>query len=174
MKSLLLGSGRDLRKQVHVKGQAEWAGELVTLDMNPRCEPTVLWNLEDRPLPFQDGEFAEIGAFDILEHVGKQGDWRGWFAEMAEYHRILEPGGWFFVLVPIGDDALADPGHTRFFSKTWFGFCSRRFQEHAQTNVSKVTDYRWYLDKHHPELNFDIFDASDHSGHHLAVVMKKA
>jgi SAM-dependent methyltransferase len=174
MKSLLLGAGRDHRKQVHFVGKPEWAGELVTLDMNPRSEPTVTWDLEKRPLPFPDNEFAELGAFDVLEHLGRQGDWKGWFEEMAEYHRILKPGGFFFVLVPIGDDALADPGHTRFFQGNWFGFCSRRFYEIHERARSKATDYRWYLDKHHPALNFDVLDIDEKNGHHMAVIMRKA
>lgn len=173
MRSLLLGGGRDHRKRIFQKGaSSEWSGELTVLDMDPNCGANVVWDLEYRPLPFEDNSFDEMGAYDVLEHVGRQGDWRGWFEEMAEYHRILKPGGIFGILVPIGEDALADPGHTRFFQANWFGFCSRKFYDVNTERRAAFTDYRWYLNSVHPQLNFDVIDINQSSGHHLAVILR--
>lgn len=163
MKSLLLGCGRNRQKKVRLNTSPDWAGELVTLDMNPNCGADVVWDLEQRPLPFPDEEFDEIGAFDVLEHIGKIGDWRGYFEEFAEYWRLLKPGGLFFILVPTGPDADADPGHTRYFGRNWFGFLSQKFYENPS-----VTDYRWFY-----KLNFDVVLCDDYEGHHLAVILRK-
>jgi len=166
-KSLLLGCGNDLRKKMFVTGQPEWAGELVTLDMNPHCLPTVLWNLEQRPLPFKDQEFDEMGAYDVLEHIGRQGDWKGYFDEFAEYWRILKPGGLFGVIVPVGVDVLADPGHTRFFSKNYFGFLTQKFYTENLDAGRSVTDYRWYISRWWEIVH------GEENAHHLSVLLRR-
>lgn len=168
-RSLLLGCGNSRQKKVYLNGSSAWAGELTTMDMNPNCGADVVWDLEKRPLPFEDNTFDEMGAFDVLEHIGKTGDWRGYFEEFAEYWRILKPGGTFYIIVPIGQDAFADPGHTRFFGKTWFAFLS---QENYRINLEKglpITDYRWIW-----RLNFDILFVEQQGDHHLGVILRKA
>lgn len=176
-RSLLIGAGKDRRKKVYLKDNAEWAGELVTLDIDPHCGADVVFDLarlteahphylfRSRMLPFQDETFDELGAYDTLEHFGQQGDWRGWFTEMAEFHRVLKPGGVFGIIVPIGEDALADPGHTRFFQANWFLMLSRRFYDDAQG----VTDYRWYN-----TCWWDVLFMERQGNHHLAVLLGKA
>lgn len=173
-KILLLGAGNDRRKKVYVPPvTADWNGELVTLDMNPNCGADVVWDLDwitqnQMSLPFKDEEFDELAAYDVLEHIGRQGNWRGFFDEFSEYWRILKPEGTFGIIVPIGDDALADPGHTRFFSATQFGFLSQDFYEGNLGAGAAVTDYRWYW-KH----NFVIDFHDEIDGHHLGVILRK-
>lgn len=182
MKSLLIGCGNSRIKQLQWDGKEGWAGELTTLDMNPNCGADIVYDLDQIPssahpfecssgkrLPFDDNTFDEIGAFNCMEHFGKQGDWRGWFVEMSEYHRILKDGGAMSILVPIGRDALADPGHTRFFEGNYFHFLNQAFYDLNETKKTCFTDYRWYWKK-----NFDILYMKEHGGHHLAVVLKKA
>lgn len=187
-RSLLIGCGRNLTKQVQYAGKAEWTGPLTTIDMNPDVKPDYVFDMDaithpshtysDAPisgpllrLPFPDDTFDEIGAYNCMEHWGRQGDWRGWFAEMGEYHRILKPGGTMSILVPIGADALADPGHTRFFQQNWFGFLSQAFYERNEVIGTCFTDYRWAWSK-----DFDILYMEEHGDpkHHLAVVLRKA
>jgi SAM-dependent methyltransferase len=189
-RSLLIGCGNNHAKQVQHDGKAEWAGVLTKLDMNPNCGADIVLDMAEfswaagmpvefldngyarrRPsrLPFDDDTFDEIGAYNCLEHWGQQGDWRGWFVEMAEYHRILKPGGTMSILVPIGADALADPGHTRFFQQNYFGFLSQEFYDRNKIVGSCFTDYRWFYKK-----NFDVLYMQEHDGHHLAVVLRKA
>lgn len=166
IRSLLIGCGNSRVKQVY-KGSPEWAGDLTTLDMNPDCGADVVWDMEEFPLPFDDNSFTEMGAFNCMEHWGRQGDWRGYFNEFAEYHRILVPGGTFGIVVPVGGDAFADPGHTRFFSTNHFGFLNQAFYEHNFVKGTCFTDYRWFWKK-----NFDILHLEVDEAHIYALLQK--
>ena len=90
MKELVLGSGHKSRKVLSSDKDKEYKNA-VTLDINPDCNPDVVWDLNERPLPFEDKEFDEIHAYEVLEHIGTQGDYRGFFEEFEEYYRILKP-----------------------------------------------------------------------------------
>ena len=179
-RSLLLGCGNSREKKIVWDGNTEWAGKLTTLDFNPNCGADVVMDYDNlgkrswrhpfgKRLPFADNTFDELGAFDTLEHVGKQGDWKGYFLEFGEYHRILKPGGLFYIIVPIMEDALADPGHTRFFQLNYFGFLSQVFYEKNLELHTSGTDYRWFWKK-----NFDVLYLDKSSGHHIACVLRKA
>lgn len=170
MNVLLLGCGRNRQRKISVNGKKDFADdELVALDIDPLSNPDVLFDLNGLPtgnaLPFKGCCFDEIHAYDVLEHIGTQGDWKGYFIEFEEYHRILKRGGLFFILVPIGPDAICDPGHSRFFSSNHFGFLNQRFYDQD----SNVTDYRWYWKK-----NFEIDFLQNNEKHHIAVVLRKA
>lgn len=165
-RSLLLGCGH--KRDKRLGSDQTWVGELTTLDMNPDCGADVIWDLDQRPLPFPDEHFDEIAAYDVLEHVGRQGDWRSWFDEMAEYWRIMKPGAEFGIVVPTGKDAFADPGHTRFFETPWFAFLNQaHYDEHIRQGRA-MTDYRWYW-----KLNFEIAFYQRIEDHHLAVILLK-
>lgn len=179
-RSLLIGCGNSRLKKVYYAENEDWTGRLTTLDMDPDCGADVIFDMsvlsgldmnrgEAYPgFPWDNNTFDEIGAYDVLEHFGKQGDWRGWFNEMAEFHRILKPGGLFGIIVPIGQDALADPGHTRFIHANYFGFLSQKFYEENLAKGAQVTDYRWYYKK-----NFEILYCEKQGDHHLSVILRK-
>jgi SAM-dependent methyltransferase len=173
LRSLLIGCGHSRVKQLQYDGNTEWVGELTTMDVSPICGADVVFDMQavadGASMPFDDDTFDEASAFNSQEHWGRQGDFRGWFWEMGEIHRILKPGGLFFSLVPIGEDALADPGHTRFFQTNYWSFLSQAFYTHNETLKSCFSDYRWIWRK-----NFEILYMREHDGHHLAVVLRKA
>lgn len=143
MRELLLGAGSNHTRKLVYGGRTEWSG-LVTLDMNPAHKPDVVWDLEKRPLPFEDNTFDTISAFEVLEHIGRQGDWRGFFEEWSEYWRILKPGGLFFGTSPHWQSpwAWGDPGHVRVVTAESFVFlCQPEYT--AQVGITPMTDYRF-------------------------------
>lgn len=175
-RSLLVGCGKNLAKQLHFEGREQWIGRLTTMDMNPSIGADVVFDMDKlhrryfkAKLPFKTGTFDEIGCFNAMEHWGRQGDWRGWFYEMGEFHRILKPGGTMYILVPIGEDRYADPGHTRFFQANHFGFLNQGFYAGNDQLTTSCTDYRWAW-----RLNFDVLCLKNHDGHHLAAILRKA
>lgn len=168
MPSLLIGCGNSRIKKIAPPGAVSWTGELITLDMNPDCGADVVHNLDVRPLPFKDEQFDELAAYDVLEHLGRQGDWRSFFEEFAEYWRILKPGGLFGIMSPIGNDWHADPGHTRFISEWWFRFLDQDWYADALARGMAVTDYRWFWKR-----SFRAEHLQNIDGHHLAIILRK-
>lgn len=142
MAELLIGCGNSRVKKLSRPGLSEWR-DLVTLDIDPDAKPDVLHDLEVMPYPFEDGTFGEIHAYEVLEHFGRQGDWRGWFAMWTEFYRIMQPSGYFFGSCPRwGSPWLwGDPGHTRYVGPESLTFLDQR--EYAkQVGKTSMTDYR--------------------------------
>lgn len=140
---LLIGAGSNHAKKLSIPGREEWE-ELVTLDINPDHKPDVVHDLTKRPLPFEDNQFDEIHAYEVLEHLGQQGDWRSFFEEWSEWWRILKPGGVLFGTSPHWSSpwAFGDPGHTRIVSGETMVFLMQP-QYDAQVGKSAMTDYRF-------------------------------
>jgi hypothetical protein len=140
---LLLGAGCNRDKKLSANEVVGWNG-LVTLDINPAHEPDVVWDLESaEPLPFDTDSLDAIHAYDVLEHTGRQGDWRFFFRQWADFWRILKPAGIFFGISPSVKSpwAWGDPGHTRIISPECFTFLSQ--PNYAQVGQSPMTDYRF-------------------------------
>jgi hypothetical protein len=78
---LLIGAGHDRGKRVWLQDASEFTN-LITLDINPDVKPSVVFDLEVTNLPFKANLFSEIHAYEVLEHVGKQGDWRFFFGSL--------------------------------------------------------------------------------------------
>lgn len=142
---LLIGAGADHEKKLCVNGKRAWS-DLVTVDMNPAHKPTVVHDLETLPYPFDDDTFDEVHAYDVLEHTGKQGDWRFFFTQWSELWRITKPGGYFCGWSPDISSiwAWGDPGHTRIMSAQMFVFLDQS-EYTKQVGVTAMSDYRrWY------------------------------
>lgn len=127
-RQLLLGAGRHHDKRMGVDGDDQW-GDLVTLDSDPSTGANVIHDLDDLPyFHFVGGEFDEIHAYEVLEHCGRQGDWRFFFAQWEDFHRITKPGGLFVGSCPhhASPWAWGDPSHSRIIGLECLTFLSQR------------------------------------------------
>jgi SAM-dependent methyltransferase len=157
-KCLMLGAGHSPLKRKFVApnsvpdDQTEW----VSLDMNPDCKPDVLFELgtieQGGELPFHSGEFDEIHAYDVLEHYGQQGDFKGFFRGFKELWRVLRLGGYLLGNTPMWNDhwAWGDPGHTRVITAGTLSYLTRAAYENLGKDAR--TDYRRYIDPRWWEL----------------------
>ena len=138
---LLIGCGNSRVKKLYIGEDKEWK-ELRTLDIDPNCKPDVVHDLNVLPYPFEDNTFDEIHAYEVLEHCGRQGDYRFFFAQFSEFHRILKPNGRLLACCPTFNSiwAFSDPGHTRIISPASLIFLSQA--AYAQVGESPMTDYR--------------------------------
>ena len=163
---LLIGAGHNRDKQLALPGKDEWV-DLVTLDIMSEVDPDVLWDLHHLPLPFEDETFEEVHAYEVLEHVGQQGDWKTFFAQFEEFHRILKPGGHFFATTPMWDSlwAWSDPGHTRIISAGSINFLDQ--SQYADCGKKCMTDYRPYY-----KADFEIVHSQEYE-ERFAFVLKK-
>jgi hypothetical protein len=83
-----------------------------------------------------------VHAYEVLEHIGAQGDYKTFFAQFDEFWRILKPDGLMFVTVPMWDSVWAwgDPGHTRVINVGTITFLSRKMYDNVGS--SPMSDYR--------------------------------
>lgn len=145
MKSeLLIGCGSERTKRLTVDGSKEWSN-LLTLDFNPDHKPDVVWDLmhpDVLPIEWVD-RFDEIHAYEVLEHLGQQGDYRRFFKQFTAFHRALKPGGFLCATCPsrLSPWAWGDPSHTRVLQKENLAFLSQA--EYAkQVGVTSMSDFR--------------------------------
>jgi SAM-dependent methyltransferase len=143
-RELLVGCGNRWGKRLWLLNSDDtnqW-GDLTTLDKNEDCNPDVIHDLMDMPLPFGDNYFDGIHAYDVLEHCWQQGDYKSFFALFSEFWRILKPGGMFYGIVPLSTSEWiwGDPGHSCVITLNSICFLSQKIYD--QVGVSGVTDYR--------------------------------
>lgn len=142
-RELLLGCGhaRDKRIRCPSNMTESWRG-LVTLDSNRAVEPDILADLNHDPwsiesavsdlimgkvvdvvdvlpggddMEIRENCFDEVHAYEVIEHLGRQGDYRAFFAFFTEVWRVLKPGGYLAGTCPSRYSSWlwGDPGHTR-------------------------------------------------------------
>lgn len=143
MRELLIGCGNRRIKRIDPGQTFEWS-DLTTLDHDPNCGADIVHDLEDLPWPIEDSSFDECHAYCVLEHLGKQGDYRSFFAHFAEIYRILKPGGFLCALVPSRTDPWlwGDPSHTRVIQPETLVFLDQQ-QYRDQVGKTPMTDFRW-------------------------------
>jgi len=153
---LLLGSGFSHKKHIHPEGKGEWEN-LITLDINPKANPTVVHDLNYLPYPFVNNSFDEIHAYEVMEHVGKQGDWQFFFDQWAELARIAKPNALFFGTSPhyTSPWVWGDPSHTRAITIESFSFLNQELYESAVGETS-MTDFRDYYKANWQLVNWSL------------------
>lgn len=143
MSELLLGCGNNRKKVIAQPGNTDWH-DLTTLDLDPNCGADIEWDIERMPLPFEDERFDEIHAYHVLEHTGRQGDYRFFFAQWSEFWRILKPGGMVCGVVPSPRSpwVWGDPGHVRHLPPEALTFLDQS-EYTKQVGVTAFADYRY-------------------------------
>lgn len=140
---LLLGCGASRIKKITPNGNYNW-NELITVDMNPDHKPTVVYDISKIPLPFQDNCVDEIHMYEVLEHIGTQGDYKFFCDQFSDFYRMLKPNGFICGTCPLPNNAwtYGDIGHTRQISRESFHFLD---QTHYTNEIGKttMTDYRF-------------------------------
>ncbi len=145
MKELIIGCGQH-KKKILLPPNKEGYENPVTLDINPNVKPDIVHDLEVLPLPFDDNEFDEIHAYEVLEHTGEQGDYKFFFKQFIEFWRILKQGGLFCATVPTFDSmwAWGDPSHKRIINQGTLVFLSQdEYIQQIDEGGSPMTDFRY-------------------------------
>lgn len=145
-KELLIGSGPSRVKKVLLEGQPPTWENLTTLDMDPECGADVVWDLNQFPYPFEDNSFDEVHAYEVLEHLGQQGDFRFFFKQFEELWRILKPDGGLFATVPGPKSpwVWGDPGHTRVITLDMLSFLDQDFYALKENGQPKYVQSTYY------------------------------
>lgn len=153
---LLLGCGSNRIKKMARPGRESWT-DLVALDINSDHNPDVVHDISVLPLPFGDNTFDEIHAYEVMEHVGRQGDWEFFFEQWSDIWRILKPDGVFFGTSPSWSSpwAWGDPGHTRIIGPQCLVFLDQD-EYTKQVGKSPMTDYRFCY-----KADFEIVHSQD-------------
>ncbi len=132
MVKLNLGCGQNM-----VKGY-------VNIDRYDTFSPDLVWNLEQTPWPFKDGEVEEILATHVLEHLAQATD--TFLAIIQEMYRVMAPGAMLRIKVPHhrSDGFWGDPTHVRAISVNMLTLFSktncRMFKERGWPNTP-LADY---------------------------------
>lgn len=171
---LVLGAGNS-RKQRMVfapKGEAvdqasdfsDQFNEVVTIDIDPATKPTHLWDLEMTPWPVPREHFNEVHAYEVLEHLGAQGDYRAFFRIWREIWEVLKPEGIICATTPWWQSiwAFGDPGHRVVYSPACLVFLSQR-QYEEQVGTTSMTDYRSLWPKPYDFMGVHLHQASPDS-----------
>jgi SAM-dependent methyltransferase len=151
-RELLLGCGNSREKRVVIHGIPMEFQNPTCLDIQPPAD--VIHDLNDPILPFEDEFFDEIACYEVLEHLGTQGDHKFFFEQFSEFHRVLKPNGYFLGTVPMWTSpwAFGDPSHRRVMPKHMFGFLSQK--QYDQVGTTPCTDFRGIWKKDFKVIGF--------------------
>jgi SAM-dependent methyltransferase len=170
---LLLGCGHQRKKLLAPNQEARDWQNLTTLDINPDCKPDIICDLTSLPWEFmhidivndtvmdhveksdykedtddtyymlKSDYFDEIHAYEVLEHIGRQGNLHLFFGHFTEIWRMLKPGGLLCATTPsrYSEWLWGDPGHTRVILPSSLVFLDQtKYAE--QAGRTALSDYR--------------------------------
>ena len=90
----------------------------INVDRTARTGPDIVHDLDALPWPFAEGQFTEVFAFDVIEHLADV------VVAMEEIHRVCRDGARVEITVPhfSSGNAFTDPTHRHFFSRFSFHY----------------------------------------------------
>lgn len=110
------------------------------VDINPKCNPDEVLDLEQTPWPYADDFFEKIKADNVLEHLGEQP--RDFAAIVKEMYRVSKDQAEWFICVPHHrcDNAFDDFTHRRVLTPRTFSlFDQKQNHETIQNNQAHST-----------------------------------
>lgn len=159
-RQLLIGCGFKRDKRICAPGDlgTNWS-HLVTIDDNPECKPDICADLNSPSLwpsgpdpqscigRLQHNLFDEIHAYEVLEHLGEQGNVHKFFWDFRNLWRVLKPGGYLCATVPHFGSlwAWGDPSHTRIINAGSLVFLDRD-EYNTQLGRTSMSSFRKLLD----------------------------
>lgn len=154
---LIFGAGLHPLRRLSLSAGVSHFVNPYTVDNSPDTNPHLLHDLNIHPIPLPSSTFTEIHAYDVLEHLGTQGDHHFFFSEFREYHRLLVPYGLMYITVPLPHSpwAFGDPSHRRVLPLHAFFFLTEQFyrtnnadQTQASPFESLVAPNWWHIVHH--------------------------
>ncbi len=131
-----------MKTQLHIGCGNHILEEYVNVDAQPIHGADVVHDLRQFPWPFDDQQFGEVIAVDLLEHLPDT------IRTMEEIYRITRPGGLVHIRVPYFNawDASYDPTHVKTFNENSFDFFdpqmevrrTRPYYTHARFHIITV------------------------------------
>jgi hypothetical protein len=189
-RELLLGCGHSREKRLDPRDfmpqirptppdLRTWRGPVETLDVELNCRPDFVCNLHrvpwqvsrvcdpcELPTVLDESSYDELHAYEVLEHLGRQGDYRSFFGHFSEIWRVLKPGGYLCATCPsrFSQWLWGDPGHTRAILPCSLVFLNQP-QYDIQRGATSMSDYRSDY-----RADFDIVGTSDDHATHKFVL----
>jgi hypothetical protein len=171
----MLGAGHSevKRRLIAVSSVPEDETKWLTLDDNKSASPDEVFDLDRLEkgftLPWANGFFDEIHAYEILEHFGRQGDFRGFFSTFRAFHLALKPRGLLLGTCPSvkSEWAWGDPGHTRVITAGTLGFLT--FNHYDQLGRTASSDYRKFVEPY-----WWVMEQAEDDGKNLAFALRKS
>lgn len=112
----------------------------IGVDLNPASRADVIADIDQPPLPFADGSFAEIRATHVIEHVADV------IRTMEDFHRLLAPAGRLVIVTPHYTDfsSFGDPTHRwhlNSFSLRHFGEDHGGFGYYSEARFREISTH---------------------------------
>jgi predicted SAM-dependent methyltransferase len=174
-RELLLGCGNSRAKLLGLPNTELVFKNLTTADCNAECNPDILINLNIVPWYTLDGtkkvvnrivenSFDEVHAYEVLEHLGSQGDVRTFFDTFNEIYRVLKPDGHLFATTPSRYSAWlwGDPSHARVILQETLSFlCHDQIVKNRKARTA-MSDFDMYR-----KCDFKVIASTDNHVSHI-------
>lgn len=97
---------------------ADPSPDVTNLDSHDYPGVQVVWDLDSHPWPFDPETFTEVRGVQVFEHLEDP------IGFVRDAHRVLEPGGLLFLVVPHwqSENSYTDPTHRRHCTERTFDY----------------------------------------------------
>lgn len=174
-KALLLGCGTNHNKKIILPEDKEmgWGDEyeVHTVDLYSACHPTFKFDLNEEDWwRISKSYYDRVDAYEVLEHLGRQGDAKSFFSTFRSIWQVLKDGGALVATVPRFDSqwAWGDPTHTRVITSGSLVFLNQAEYD-RQVGRTAMSDLRVFWPR---PLNFRL-EHTDIAGESLTFCLRK-